>query len=157
MNLCSRPEGLVAYNLSGKFKQNQGFRTQLRTSFVPPLRHRPGLIGALVGDTVFGFAGVHVSLAKMACCSCLGVCWYYIQQSFFVPRSYQSSSSLVGDSNQGSGELLRSKATALPALAGVVVPSVLAVLYCAGLFSNSFIEVRDEYSWKVSGWIILSH
>lgn len=54
-----------------------------------------------------------------------------------------------GDGGRG---LLRSKAVAAPpAMAAAVMPGVLAVLYCAGLFSNSFIEVRYEYLGKLLG------
>lgn len=105
-------------------------------------------------DAVLGPSGPHVFAAKVAVCSCLGVCLHYAQTLWLaalhgstvtasskrthvggITRSFGGGSGGgwgAGGYDSGSGGTTSAAATA-----------ALAALYCAGLFSNSFIEAED--------------
>lgn len=125
----------------------------------PPLVPSSGLAGTLLGDAVFGPSGTHVVLAKVASCSCLGVCWYYVETfngyrcalstaatlkrlSFGGKESDGPKPSIGGTKSSAVDD--SSSASASTSTAASVMPGFLALLYCAGLFSNSFIEVGES-------------
>lgn len=99
------------------------------TATPPP--PRIGLTGALFGHFVFESSGTHIFLAKAAICSCLGVCWYSAQTLWTRCHPRLSASNNTDRQRDGAATL------------GAAATAALAALYCAGLFSNSFIEAED--------------
>lgn len=93
---------------------------------------------------MFGPSGPHVFASKVAICSCLGVCSHYVDvvwtmcgsRSYLVPRPIGTTAS-PGATSSGGGSAHS------PGCRTAVVATALAALYCAGLFSNSFIEAED--------------
>lgn len=101
---------------------------------------------AFATDAVFGSSGGHVFAAKVALCSSLLACAHYAQTIF----------SHVGDGGGGTEEdhFFSSRKNrnhhhseagggGSGLLLGTALPAGLSALYCAGLFSNSFIEAED--------------
>lgn len=124
-----------------------------------------GVIGATLEGVVFGFSGFYVFAAKVAICSAAGVCWSYaeaiLKRGWWQPRSSfangrTTSKTAVTSDTDGvlSTESRGITATGLAAaaeeegvtntaIATVILTLILSVLYCSGLFSNSFIEAED--------------
>lgn len=108
------------------------------------------MLGSLLGDGVFGPSGPHVFLAKVACSSCVGVCWYYLRATLahrsrlgaHVERISYDNGPQYGGRDEGGDRRKTNGRAAMPL--STAVPSALAALYCAGLFSNSFIEAEDN-------------
>eukprot|EP00903_Cladosiphon_okamuranus_P014882 g13781.t1 len=104
---------------------------------------------AFLTDAVFGPAGGHVFSSKVALCSSLGVCVHYAQAILLLragggdgrpPWAGGSSSSGLG----GGGDVACAGTTSGGCGARTSFTGGLAALYCAGLFSNSFIEAEDD-------------
>lgn len=81
---------------------------------------------------MFDSSGTHIFLAKAAICSCLGVCWYSAQTLLALYRPRLSANTNTDRQRDGA------------ATPGAAATATLAALYCAGLFSNSFIEAEDD-------------
>lgn len=104
---------------------------------------------AVLTDAVFGSSGGHVFAAKVALCSSLGVCVHYAQ------AIAMQVSGGGGDGNSGGTIYFSSGNTKMGGTGGVAgaargavvfstaLTAGLSALYCAGLFSNSFIEAED--------------
>lgn len=130
-------------------------------SFPSPSPLLPGASSVLVGaaasvtiafltDAVFGPAGGHVFASKLALCSSLGVCIHYAQVIILLrtggggdrrppwARGSSSSGRGVKPETAGAGATGGGGGGARTAFT-----AGLAALYCAGLFSNSFIEAED--------------
>lgn len=111
---------------------------------------------AALTDAVFGYSGGHVFAAKVAACSSLGVCVHYAQAiAMRVGDGGGGGGGGGGDGRLGgtvhasSGNKMMGAAGGVTGAAGGTVvfstalTAGLSVLYCAGLFSNSFIEAED--------------
>lgn len=80
---------------------------------------------------MFDSSGTHIFFAKAAICSCLGVCWYSVQTLWTRCRPRLTADNITDRQRDGA------------ATPGAAATAALAALYCAGLFSNSFIEAED--------------
>lgn len=141
---------------------------------LPPIcaaRHAPplpsGATGAFIGDTIFGPSSLHELLVKAVSCSCLGMCWYYVQAvqahwsrlSIHCKHSSHEASTQFGGggNNAGTGTWASSFDKARRTMApATLAPIVIAALYCAGLFSNSFIEGEDQLHRFLGGSSLLA-
>ncbi|CAM9828783.1 unnamed protein product, partial [Ectocarpus fasciculatus] len=94
---------------------------------------------AILTDLVFGSSGAHVFAAKVAICSSVGMCIHYAQV-IASAGSWRAS----GTAPPPSGGARTTTATTGGGVSvGVAFTAGLSALYCAGLFSNSFIEAED--------------
>lgn len=101
---------------------------------------------AVLTDAVFGSSGGHVFAAKVALCSSFGVCAHYAQA---IVMQIDGGGGFGGAVNfSGRDNKMRSAGDMTGTASGAVAFSTaltagLSALYCAGLFSNSFIEAED--------------
>lgn len=105
---------------------------------------------AVLTDGVFGSLGGHVFAAKVALCSSLGVCVHYAQTIIsragggsYGRSSFSGPSSPSGRGLGGRPQAAGAGTTGGSASTGTAFTAGLSALYCAGLFSNSFIEAED--------------
>lgn len=126
----------------------------------------PGVIGAALEWVVFGFSGFYVFASKVAICSSAGVCWSYaeaiLKKGWWHSRSGFAEGRIKPKPNNTDGvrsmerpgismtrltaaaeEAVEGEGATTTAIATMVLTLILSVLYCSGLFSNSFIEAED--------------
>lgn len=89
---------------------------------------------------MFGSSGAHVFAAKVAICSSVGMCVHYAQIIAASAGSWTASGA-APPSSAGARTMTGTKGGGISV--GVAFTAGLSALYCAGLFSNSFIEAED--------------
>ncbi|CAM9654286.1 unnamed protein product, partial [Ectocarpus sp. 12 AP-2014] len=95
---------------------------------------------AILTDLVFGSSGAHVFAAKVAICSGVGMCILYAQ--VIASAGSRTASGAAPPSSAGARTMTRTTKGGGLSVA-VAFTAGLSALYCAGLFSNSFIEAED--------------
>ncbi|CBN74927.1 conserved unknown protein [Ectocarpus siliculosus] len=95
---------------------------------------------AILTDLVFGSSGPHVFAAKVAICSSVGMCIHYAQ---VVASAGSWTASGAAPPSSGGARTMTGTTKGGGLSVGVAFTAVLSALYCAGLFSNSFIEAED--------------
>lgn len=97
---------------------------------------------AILTDLVFGSSGAHVFAAKVAICSSVGMCIHYAQAIATQASAGSWRASGTAPPSSG-GTRTMAAATGGGVSVSVAFTAGLSALYCAGLFSNSFIEAED--------------
>ncbi|CAN0456044.1 unnamed protein product, partial [Ectocarpus sp. 8 AP-2014] len=95
---------------------------------------------AILTDLVFGPSGAHVFAAKVAICSSVGMCIHYAQ---VIASAGSWTASGAAPPSSGGARTMTGTTKGGGLSVGVAFTTGLSALYCAGLFSNSFIEAED--------------